>query len=45
MKVLFFVTLVISLVMPRTLWSKNLALELDGETAIEVSTGPHATFC
>ena len=31
MKVLFFVTLVIGLVMPCTLWAKNLALELDGE--------------
>ena len=36
MKVLFFVALVISLVFPGTLWAKNLALELDGKTAIEV---------
>ena len=36
MKVLFFVTLVIGLVMPCTLWAKNLALELDGETVIEI---------
>ena len=36
MKVLFFITLVIALVMPGTLWAKNLALELDGTTAIEV---------
>lgn len=36
MKTLFFITLVISLVIPTTLWAQNLALELDGETAIEV---------
>ena len=37
MKVLFFITLIISLVVPTaTLWAQNLALELDGETAIEV---------
>ena len=36
MKVLFLITFVISLAMPGTLWAKNLALELDGATAIEV---------
>ena len=36
MKVMFFMILVISLAMPGTLWAKNLALELDGATAIEV---------
>ena len=36
MKILLFITLAISLVMPSTLWAKNMALELDGETAIEV---------
>ncbi len=36
MKVLFFITLVVSLIIPSTLWAQNLALELDGETAIEV---------
>ena len=36
MKVLFFLILIIGLVMPGTLWAKNLALELDGKTAIEV---------
>ncbi|MDE0313771.1 MAG: hypothetical protein OXM61_02625 [Candidatus Poribacteria bacterium] len=36
MKVLFFITLVIGLVMPNVLSAKNLALELDGATAIEV---------
>ena len=32
---IFFI-LVIGLVVPGTLWAKNLALELDGKTAIEV---------
>ena len=36
MKVLFFIILIIGLVIPGTLWAKNLALELDGKTAIEV---------
>ena len=36
MKFLFCITLVMGLVIPGTLWAKNLALELDGETAIEV---------
>ncbi|MYC78439.1 hypothetical protein F4X10_21975 [Candidatus Poribacteria bacterium] len=36
MKVLFFFILVIGLVISGTLWAKNLALELDGATAIEV---------
>ena len=36
MKVLFCITLVIGLVIPSTLWAKNMALELDGKTAIEV---------
>ena len=36
MKVLFFITLVIGLVIPGTLWAKNMALELDDKTAIEV---------
>ena len=36
MKVLFFMILAVGLVIPGTLWAKNMALELDGETAIEV---------
>ena len=36
MKALFFMSLVISLIVPCTLWAQNMALELDGDTAIEV---------
>lgn len=36
MKVLLFIILAIGLVMPKALCAKNMALELDGETAIEV---------
>ena len=36
MKILFFITLIIGLAASGTLWAKNLALELDGATAIEV---------
>ena len=36
MKFLFSITLAICLVIPGTVWAKNLALELDGATAIVV---------